>query len=60
MSKPDKKVTIGFSLRPSTIAILDEKRGREPRSSFVERLIQPDILVGEENESSGVTVVDTN
>jgi len=35
-----KKVSTSFSLDPSSIATLDRKRGKEPRSSFVNNLLK--------------------
>lgn len=42
MTKPnsDRRIIASMSLSPKSIDIIDEKRGREPRSSFVDRLIQ--------------------
>lgn len=40
MKKSEKKVNTAFTLSPSSIKMLDNKRGREPRSSFVDRMIK--------------------
>jgi hypothetical protein len=40
MKKTEKKVNTAFTLSPTSLRILDEKRGREPRSSFIDRMIK--------------------
>ena len=36
----EKKVNTAFTLSPASLKMLDQKRGREPRSSFVDRMIK--------------------
>ena len=59
----ERKLIASISMTPKLIDQVDYIRGKESRSSFVCRIVEKyieDILVIEENESSGVAVIDTN
>jgi hypothetical protein len=40
MNAYERKVITSFTLSPSSLKMLDDGRGRENRSSFVDRMIQ--------------------
>lgn len=40
MKPSEKKVIVGFSLSPETVKAIEKSRGKEPRSSFVDRMMK--------------------
>ena len=45
VSKEEKKIQVGISFSPEVVEKVDELRGLEDRSHFVERMVQAGILI---------------